>query len=293
MGLVLEEARLATFAPNEPFVNAGIIQDVLFDDAPDAFGRYFAVEMTLAVAVADLDQHFPVAHADAPGLLEDKGLRVFFQLVLKRLIDFFTAGRYAASTQAYFHRLHKLTLISRLGFGFLFGAMLIRSQNLAQLGRSQSTISFIVNYNDRGQRAAADAGNGKHRKAAVVGCLVVVEVQLVGNSVTDTPGAVNVAGRTVAHLDDVFAQGFRAKLGVERDHPVNLGGRNAGDVAYVVDGFFRNVAVSVLGRLEQIRAPAWPSYFQRSTLKGLKRSSTVPAISQPFKSYPDRLCGPA
>ena len=60
-----------------------------------------------------------------------------------------------------------------------------------------------------------------------------------------------MAGSAVTYLDNIFAQGFGTELSVEGDDAVDVGRRYAGYVTDIINRFFRNVAVSVLGGLQK------------------------------------------
>ncbi len=85
----------------------------------------------------------------------------------------------------------------------------------------------------------------------VRGRVVAGDLQLVLDGAGDPLRTVDVAGGAVADLDQVFAQRLEAELGVKRDDPVNFGGGDADDLADLVDGRFRDIAVGVLGRLQK------------------------------------------
>src|SRR5579862_935489 len=122
--------------------------------------------------------------------------------------------------------------------------------------RIHAAVHLLVDDHHRSETTGAQAGDGFHREEHVRGgFFLVVGAELLLQCVEDRQRMLHVAGRTVAHADDVLALGLQSEVRIERRYAKNPGGRNIEGSAYVGEHFLGEILVFVLDCLQDRNEP--------------------------------------
>ncbi len=110
---------------------------------------------------------------------------------------------------------------------------------------------LLLDPHHRGERAAAEAGDALDGEAPLgIGVRAFGNAQVAAQGVLDPFGAAHVAGRAVAHMDDVLAARLMPEHVVEGRDPANRRRRDLRGRADAPQRLLRQVAVMVLQGLK-------------------------------------------
>ncbi len=229
--------------------------EVAAHDGGAEFGRYAGVADRPAVGEVELDERCVVAHAYATDAFDADLGAVAAQGGAEGLVDAAAAVGYAAGAQADADFAGPGAPGGRVRRGRRWRPAVGRRRGMQDRLEhgvaEQMAVRGAVNLQDGCERAAAHAGDRFERVLAVrVGVGVRGDSEAAAQLVGDPGGAGDVAGRAVADLDYVLADGCVAELRIERRHARELGRRDVRVLADVAQGGGGEIAVVGLHGLQ-------------------------------------------
>ena len=229
---------------------------MLQHDVGRVVGADFGEELRRAAAGRNqFDQRRLVAHADAADPFHHGRRAAFGQRVFDRAMDLAASLGDAARAEPDADFAHVAAEDDRPRRAVRprrsFCCCRKSSSTSPTIVGREPAVGDAVDLHDRGQRAAAEAGHLLDREQPVgVGVVAVGDLQPPLEGVLDQLGALHVAGRAVADVDDVSADRAMAELGVEGRHAHDRRRRDVGQLADPLDRLARHVAIVRLNRLE-------------------------------------------
>ena len=188
-------------------------------DGPGVFGLHAGEELRRSAAGRNqFHQRRLMAHPHAADLLHHRRGPGGGQGAADGLMDFPAALGHAARTQADADLAHRAVMHGRGQIGRPALAV-VREKGLDHFAgavRVEVAVGHVVDLDDRGQRAAAEAGDLLDREQSLgIGIVAAADAEVTFQGVLHQFRAFHMAGRAVADADDVLADRPVAELCVK------------------------------------------------------------------------------